>query len=344
MGIILAILLFSAIVIFHELGHFTLAKLNGIRVDEFSLGLGKTLFGKQIGETKFSVKLLPFGGACMMGEDDAEDVLDGSFNSKSVWARMSVIVAGPVFNFIMALAFATIIIAWIGYDAPVVAGVEQGYAAAEQGMKSGDVIKKLNGKNVHLWKEISLANLMNFDAEPMELTYERAGKETTITLEPRQLKEDYAPRMGFYSSGEYTKANFFESVQYGVYTLKYWIHYTFESIKMLCTGKIGFNQLSGPIGIMNKVDDIYKEASPEGWQIILLNLLNLAVFISANLGVMNLLPIPALDGGRLVFLLIEAIRGKRIAPEKEAMVNEIGFRLLMALMIVVLVQDIIRLF
>ncbi len=344
MGIILAILLFSVIIIFHELGHFTLAKLNGIRVDEFSLGLGKTLFGKQIGETKFSVKLLPFGGACMMGEDDAEDVSKGSFNSKSVWARMSVIVAGPVFNFIMGLVLATIIVAWIGYDAPVVAGVDQGYSAAEQGMKSGDIITKIDGKKVHLWKEISLANLMNFDAEPLELTYERDGKETTITVEPRQLKDDYAPRMGFHSSGEYTKANIFESVQYGVYTLKYWAHYTFESLKMLVTGKIGFNELVGPIGIVNVVDDVYTESAPEGWRIILLNLLNLAVFISVNLGVVNLLPIPALDGGRLVFLIIEAIRRKRVAPQIEGMVHEIGFRMLMTLMLVVFVYDVIRLF
>lgn len=102
MGIIIAILLFSAIVIFHELGHFLLAKANKIRVDEFSLGMGPTLIGKQIGETKFSLKLLPLGGACMMGEDDADDTAEGSFNSKSVWARISVIAAGPIFNFILA--------------------------------------------------------------------------------------------------------------------------------------------------------------------------------------------------------------------------------------------------
>ena len=112
LGIILAILLFSVIVIFHELGHFTLAKLNRIQVDEFSLGLGPTLFGKEFRGTKFSLKLLPFGGACMMGEDDTDDMSDGSFNSKSVWARMSVIVAGPVFNFIMALVFSIILVAW----------------------------------------------------------------------------------------------------------------------------------------------------------------------------------------------------------------------------------------
>ena len=115
MGIILAILLFSAIVIFHELGHFLLAKKNKIRVDEFSLGLGPTIFGKQFGETKFSLKLLPFGGACMMGEDDVDDMSEGSFNSKSVWARMSVIVAGPVFNLILAWILCMIIIGWTEY-------------------------------------------------------------------------------------------------------------------------------------------------------------------------------------------------------------------------------------
>ena len=115
MGIIIAILMFSGIIIFHELGHFLLAKKNKIRVDEFSLGLGPTLFGKEFGGTKFCVKLLPFGGACMMGEDDADDMSEGSFNSKSVWARMSVIVAGPLFNLILAWIMCTIVVAWVVY-------------------------------------------------------------------------------------------------------------------------------------------------------------------------------------------------------------------------------------
>ena len=118
MGIIIAVLLFSFIIIFHELGHFLLAKKNGIRVDEFSLGLGPTLLGKQIGETKFSLKLLPFGGACMMGEDDADDLSEGSFNSKSVWARMSVVAAGPIFNLILACVFCFILIMITGYRSP----------------------------------------------------------------------------------------------------------------------------------------------------------------------------------------------------------------------------------
>ena len=126
MGIILAILLFSLIIIIHELGHFTLAKLNGIRVDEFSLGMGPTLFGREFKGTKFSLKLLPLGGACMMGEDDADDQSEGSFNSKSVWARISVIAAGPVFNFILALLMSAILVGAAGYAVPVIQEVESG--------------------------------------------------------------------------------------------------------------------------------------------------------------------------------------------------------------------------
>ena len=163
MGIIIAILIFSAIILIHELGHFTLAKLNGIRVDEFSLGLGPTLIGKEIGGTKFSLKLLPFGGACMMGEDDVEDVTEGSFNSKSVWARISVIVAGPLFNIILAWILCTIMVSWIGYSAPLITEVDEGYSAMENGIQAGDVITEINGKNVYLWEEVSLANMLNFD-------------------------------------------------------------------------------------------------------------------------------------------------------------------------------------
>ena len=245
MGIFLAIILFSVIIIFHELGHFTLAKANGIRVDEFSLGLGPTLIGKEIGGTKFSLKLLPFGGACMMGEDDQDDKSEGSFNSKSVWARISVIVAGPIFNFIMALVLSVIMVAWIGYDAPVVDGVDKGYSATEQGMQKGDVITELNGKKIHLWREVSLYNLMHADAGSVEVTYERDGQEHEVTLEQRQLEGDAFKRIGIRSSGTNTKAGVIKSLQYGAYTVKYWVDYTFDSLRLLVTGQVGVKQMSG---------------------------------------------------------------------------------------------------
>lgn len=343
MGIILAILLFSAIIIIHELGHFLLAKANKIRVDEFSLGLGPTIFEKQIGETKFSLKLLPFGGACMMGEDEVDDMSEGSFNSKSVWARMSVIVAGPVFNLILGWLLCVIMVAWIGYIAPVVTGVEDGYAAAEQGIRAGDVITEVDGKRVHLWDDISLQNLTNTDGTPVEVTYSRNGKETTVTLEPRKMEGDAFARMGINGPSERTETGLIGSLKYGVYTVKYWVDYTFECLKMLIGGQVGIKDLSGPVGIVSVVDDAYQSSVQYGMKSVILNLMNLCIFVTANLGIMNLLPIPALDGGRLVFLILEAVRGKRIPPEKEGMVHFAGFAVLMVLMIVVMFNDIMKL-
>lgn len=344
MGIIIAILLFSAIVIFHELGHFLLAKANKIRVDEFSLGMGPTLIGKQIGETKFSLKLLPLGGACMMGEDDADDVAEGSFNSKSVWARISVIAAGPIFNFILAWILCMIMVGWIGYRSPEIGTVEQGYSAAEQGMQVGDVITKINGHRIHLWEEITLYNLSTKEGDTVSVTYERDGKEHTVDLVEKQLENDSYARLGIINVAERTKPGIFGTIQYGAYTVKYWISYTFECLKMLLTGQVGIKQMSGPVGIVTVVDSAYQQAKPEGIQVVLLNILNIGILLTANLGVMNLIPFPALDGGRLIFLFIEAIRGKRVPPEKEGMVHFAGFALLMVLMVVVMYNDIMRIF
>lgn len=344
MGIVIAILLFSLIIIIHELGHFSLAKANKIRVDEFSLGLGPTLFGKVIGGTKFSLKLLPFGGACMMGEDDADDMSEGSFNSKSVWARISVIIAGPLFNLILGWMLCVIMVGWIGYAAPVITGVRDGYAAKEEGIQSGDVITEVNGKKIHLWDEVSLSNLTNQKGEAVTITYLRDGEETTVTLESRKLEGDPYAMLGFNGPSERTQTGVIGAVKYGAYTLKYWVDYTFECLKMLVTGQVGINQMSGPVGIVTVVDDAYKNSLPGGIEVVILNLMNICILVTANLGIMNLLPIPALDGGRLVFLALEAVRGKRIPPEKEGMVHFAGFALLMILMVVVMYNDIVRIF
>lgn len=342
MGIILAIIIFSFIVIFHELGHFTLAKLNGIQVDEFSLGLGPTIIGKEFHGTKFSLKLLPFGGACMMGEDEMEDLSENSFNNKSVWARISVIAAGPVFNFILAFLLSVIMVAWIGYDEPVLGNVTQGYSAEQQGIQPGDRIVEINGKKIYLWREISLYNAMH-QGETAEIVYERDGEEHRVTLIPKQDDSGYY-MYGFVSSGAQTKANLLTSVQYGAYTVRYMINYTIDCLKMLVGGQVGIKEMSGPVGVVNMMDDTYKASASMGVGTIILNFISISILLSANLGVMNLLPIPALDGGRLVFLFIEAIRRKRIPPEKEGMVHFAGLVVLMLLMVVVMYNDILKLF
>lgn len=342
MGIIIAILIFSFIVLFHELGHFSLAKLNGIEVEEFALGMGPLLFSKEYKGTRYCIRALPIGGACMMGEDDEATGAEGNFHSKSVWARISVIAAGPVFNFILAFVLSVILTVMVGYDRPVAAEVSEGYPAAEAGMQAGDVIVKMGNKKINIFREISTYNQFH-QGEEVEVTYLRDGKEHTVTLTPQ-----YDEKLGYYilgiSRGPNEKAGVFTSLQYGVYEVKYWICTTVSSLKMLVTGQVGIDQMSGPVGIVDVVDDTYNTSVSYGISTVVANMMNISILLSANLGVMNLLPIPALDGGRLVFLFVEAIRRKRIPPEKEGYVHFIGFALLMVLMVVVLFNDIQRIF
>ena len=277
----------------------------------------------------------------MMGEDD-DDMSEGSFNSKSVWARMSVIAAGPVFNFILAFIFAVIIIGYVGYDEPILSDVTPGYSAEAEGLRAGDRIIRMNNKKINIWREVVYYNVFH-PGETVNMVYERDGKEYTATIVPKQ-DENGSYKLGVVSPTEYKKANVLTALQYGVYEVKFWICTTVESLKMVVTGQVGVNELSGPVGIVDMVGDTYEQSKSYGFMVVLMEMLNIGILLSANLGVMNLLPIPALDGGRLVFLVVEAIRGKRIPPEKEGFVHFIGFALLMALMAFVMFNDIKRLF
>ena len=344
MKILIAIIMFSLIILFHELGHFLLAKKNKIRVNEFCLGLGPTIIGFTRGETKYSIKLLPFGGACMMEGEDDDSTDEGAFNNKSVWARMSVVVAGPFFNFIMAFVFALIVIGVAGFDRPVITGVIDGYPAQEAGMQAGDTIVELNGKNIHLYREVSVYTFFHAD-ESIDITYERDGEKYNCTITPQYDEENQRYMFGIYGNTMRERGNVFETVQYSFYEIKYWITTTVESLKMLVTGRVGVNDLSGPVGIVDNIGDVIEESESAGSMLdVVLTLLNYSIMLSANLGIMNLLPIPALDGGRLVFLVVEAIRGKKINPEKEGFVHFVGLMLLLLLMVIVMFNDIRKLF
>lgn len=341
MKILIAIILFSVLIIFHELGHFLLAKKNGIRVHEFTLGLGPTLIGFKKGDTKYCLKLLPFGGSCVMGEDEESDEPD-AFNNKSVWARIAVVAAGPIFNFILAFLFAIIIIACEGYDEPKVQQVTPGFPAEEAGIEPGDTIIKLNNDRIRVYREISLFVAMH-QKETVDVVYERDGKRYETTLEPKRDEESGNYYLGFSSNGQRTKGNVLKVLQYGLREVEYWIETTFKSLGMIFRGKVSADEVSGPVGIVSAIGDTYEQSKQDGLYYVVLNMLNFAILLSANLGVMNLLPIPALDGGRLVFLFIEAVRGKPINREKEGLVHFIGFALLIALMIFILFNDIRKL-
>ncbi len=343
MKVIIALVIFSAIILFHELGHFLLAKKNGIRVNEFCLGLGPTIVGVTRGETKYSIKLLPFGGACMMEGEDEESGAEGAFNSKSVWGRMSVVAAGPIFNFILAFVLALILVGCIGFDLPKITDVTEGYPAAEAGLTAGDTILKLNGKKIHFSREVSFYMYFHSDEE-LDVTYERDGERHETHLIPKFNEEENRYMFGFSYNSLREKGGVFDTIKYGAYELKYWICTTIESLKYLITGVVGVNDLSGPVGIVKSIGDTYDASKSVGMFTVVMSMINMAIMLSANLGVMNLLPLPALDGGRLVFLIIEAIRGKRVNPDREGMVHFVGLMLLMGLMVFVMFNDIRKLF
>ena len=341
MSYILALIIFSAIVIFHELGHFLLAKWNGIEVIEFSLGMGPRLLSHVWGDTRYSLKLLPIGGSCqMVGEEEASDS-EGAFGNKSVWARIAVVAAGPVFNFILAWVLALIIVGSVGYDNTKVDIIPDS-AAAEAGMEDGDQIISINGSRTFLYREVSLYSSLH-QGQTATVVFERNGEKQTVVLTPKQ-SDTGAYLYGFSRTIQREKGGTLETVGYSCAEIRYWLKATVESLKMLIGGQVGLEEMSGPVGIVSTIGDTYKESRVDGWYYVTMNMIMIAILLSVNLGVMNLLPIPALDGGRLVFLILEAIRGKAIPAEKESMVHFTGFVLLMGLMAVILFSDLHKLF
>lgn len=345
-NVIIALLVFGAIIFFHEFGHFLFAKKNGIYVNEFAVGMGPTLFSFTKKETKYSLKLIPMGGYCMMlgEEEDIDD--EHSFSSKSVWARLSVVLAGPVFNFILAFLLAMILIGVCGYDLPKVKGFAENSPAKEAGLKEGDVITRFNGHTIYNFREVLVYMQFHQEGEEITLTAKRNNEEISCSFMPVQQGGSYV--MGIYSDGR-TKAGFLNIIKYSALELRYQIKTTFLSLKYLIGGKLGLKNLSGPVGIVSMMSDTIDEAkeSADGNASlavinVILNILNFCILLSANLGVMNLLPIPALDGGRAVFLIFEGIFKKKLPTEKEALVTTISFMLLIGLMIIIMFQDVAR--
>jgi regulator of sigma E protease len=348
LSIILFLIIFLVVVIAHEFGHFIVAKKNGIRVVEFFIGMGPSLFSFQKGETKYSLKLFPVGGACMFeGEDGLEKEKGGiserAFPNAPVWARVATIFAGPLFNFLVAFVMAVILVSVCGITTPEVLSVSEDGRALQAGMQVGDVITKINGKSVHLGGEVTLISQLNTKGETLTITYERNGQEGTAVINPSYDEATGRYYMGV-GIGGYLKCNVPQTFKYAFYTMKFYVESTFKSLGMLVTGQLSKDDVSGPVGLVKVVDEVYDSAKVYGAIDVLLNMMEIALLLSVNLGIMNLLPFPALDGGRLVFLLVEAFRGKPIPPEKEGMVHLAGMMALMVLMVLVFFNDITKFF
>ncbi len=362
-------------VISHEFGHFIVARRNGIRVLEFSVGMGPTLFSYTKNGIKYSLKLLPIGGACMFdGEDgmtvkeeeesgsmhrraaiDAEAPLPKdvpeiqtesygvAFTEAGVWKRIAAVFAGPFFNFILAFVVAVILTAFLGADLPVVGQISEDSAAAEAGLMPGDVITQINHEKIHFYREVAVISSLN-KGEPLEIHYERNGSKGVAEVSPRYDEQAGRYYIGIRGGGEFLDCNPLQVFQYGFYEVGYYVKTTYKSLGMLIRGQIKKDEVSGPIGIAQFVGDSYDQAQENyGTTSAILTMLEIIVLLSVNLGILNLLPLPALDGGRLLFMFVEVVRGKPIAPEKEGMIHFAGLVVFMVLMVFIMYNDIMKL-
>lgn len=434
-SIIIAIVILSILVIIHEYGHFLLAKKNGIFVKEFSIGFGPRILSKVAKSgTRFSWKAIPFGGSCtMLGalEDEDDDTDDEkSFDKKSVWARMSVILAGPVFNFLLAFVLSVIYVATMGYDPATVTNVVQNSGAYEAGLREGDVITNYDGTAISFGREIYVENYIKPVSERkngIKITYTRDGETFKTVIYPEEtvrymmgisynagdeaaelldvsagsgaekaglkagdiitsingatissgsdiesyfsdeeitgepISISYTRRGGSfettviptetttYSAGfsynlQNVKTDALGTLKYSFAELKYQIVTVYKSLGILFSGHGSLDMLSGPVGIVEVVSDTYTASADYGFLVTLMNLISLMTMLSANLGVLNLLPIPALDGGKFVLLIIEAIIRRPVPKKVEGIVTVIGASLIVLLACVVLVNDVIKLF
>lgn len=335
--ILLTVLMFGLLIFFHEFGHFITAKLSGVKVNEFALGMGPVLFRFQKGDTQYAIRLFPVGGFVSMEGEDEESDAEGSFSSINVWKKIWIVTAGAVMN--LLLGFLVLIVLSCSQSAIGSATIalfdEQSTSASV--LQVGDVIKKMNGSSVHIDNDIVFAMIRDSDGK-IDMVVERDGQTVELPAVPFQTTTseegitttvlDFKVLAKEKTVGSVLHQSFFMT---GSIAKMVW-----SSLIDIVTGKFGLNQLSGPVGVATAVG----QASTLGFRSLLL----LIAFITVNLGVFNLLPLPALDGGRLLFLLIEAVRGKPVNPRYEGYVHAIGFLLLIGLMIFVIFNDIVKLF
>ena len=346
LNIIVFIIVLTIIVAFHEFGHFLLAKLNGVYVYEYAIGMGPKIFSFKKGETEYSLRAIPFGGFCQLAgedldEDDAKKVAKNRrLQNKKPWQRFLIMVFGPMNNFILAvviLLFTALIFGGRTMN-PVITDVEAGSAAEKAGIRAGDTVLEINKHKVSTSDDISLYLAIANPEEENTFKLERNdGTYTTIKVQPEKIleegKESY--RYGIGMQQEETKG-FIAAIQFVFRKTKSIFKQMTITVLYLFTGGIKLNQLSGPVGIYSVVG----QSRAAG----VANVLYLMAFLSINVGFINLLPIPAFDGGHILFIIIEVLKGSPVEAELENKIHTVFLILLMILMVIITFNDILNLF
>lgn len=337
--IIGAILIFSVIIFVHELGHFVAAKAFGVNVLEFAIGMGPAIWKKQGKNTLYSIRAIPMGGFCKMEGEDEDTGTDGAFSRKKPLPKIVILIAGAAMNillgFIIVVTVTGVSAARNGGIASIVVESVNPEAQAAQFLQPGDKIVKVNDTTVHIKRDISF-ELSNAGGGESIVEFIRDGQRYRESFTPMQIKYDDGSVgyvIGFNVAAE--KPGILNVLHESVFQTVWMVKLVFVSLGMLLGGKASVSDMSGPVGVVSAMNT----AAQSGW----LNFLFFAAFLTVNIGVMNLLPLPALDGGRTVFALIELIFRKPVPVEKEGIVHFVGFVLLIALMVFVTWNDIVRL-
>lgn len=339
MQIVLAILVLMLLILVHEWGHFIVALKVGVPVREFSIGFGPLLLSKQRRGVQYSLRLIPLGGYVRMtGEDEDFEAEDGFVNRKP-WEKIAIAAAGPIMNFVAAIVLFILIFSVLGMpkalNEPVLGGTVENMPAAAAGLQEGDRCLEINGEKVSTWEEFSSRIASAEPGETLSLRMERDGAERMVEVQPVYNAEQDRMVLGIYNSVVYERVSILKAIPAGFQQTWSMTLVLLEGLGMLFSGQVGADELSGPVGITTMIGDAAQSGT--------VTLLAFMAFLSVNLGLLNLLPIPALDGSKMLFAVVEWIRGKRIDPDREAMINWVGFLLMMGLMVMATYNDIERL-
>ncbi len=346
-----ALVLFGVLIALHELGHFVASKLCGVRVNEFSIGMGPALWSRQRGETLYALRALPIGGYCAMEGEDEDTGDERSFVRQGFWKKLVILAAGAFMNFLTGLVIILFLFAGAtGFYVDSITGLAPEVTqTGENGLMEGDRIYKVNGYRAYLYGDAQL--FLSYAGQSVDLEVVRDGRHILIEDLPLQTctsmdGETYQGFGIYVGAAEVPAQSFFTRVQYSFYQALDFVQIVWFSLVQLVTGNAGMEDLSGPVGIVTTITEVGSSAaSPAAaWR----NIFYLGALIAVNLAVMNLLPLPALDGGRIFFLLVDAVSfalfRKKVPEKYQTAINAAGFVLLMGFMLVVTFQDVFRLF
>ena len=343
--ILIAIVMLGFIVTVHEFGHYLVGRLCGIGIVEFSVGFGPKLVGFRRKGIAYSLRLIPLGGYCAFVGEDEENPAPNAMNNQPVWKRLLTVAAGPAMNFLLAFVFCALLLSnfIVAEYQPRIAHIYADTPAAECALEVGDVLVEINGTSISYdgaGVEAARAVISSSDLDaPLSLVIARDGERIAMEVQPQRIEDDESGQTRYQLGIAFGGRTYRFGEALGR-SCGYMVEFTREMLRALrdlLFHGTGVEDMMGPVGIISFVSD--QVSSQKLYAVV-----NLTFFLSLNIGIMNLLPLPSLDGGRLIFLIIEAIRRKPIPPEKEGMVHAIGLGLLLMLFVFITYKDILRLF